>query len=533
MKTHRWLWSLVIGSMGWLGASASASAAPPDMTRQEIIARGKGVVGFSYYWGHGRWSLSPNANPGQCTGSGCPGCGHNGLNGADCSGFVAKAWQVPGAIAVTDDAHPYSTFHFYNYAYHWDHIGRGNADKADAFVYNSGGAGHIVLYESGDPWGWVTAIECKGCSYGCVRGSRTLTSAYQARRRHNLVEANDEDGDGVPDAEDNCKKVKNAGQQDTDGDGKGDKCDGDDDGDGVADAADNCPKVANAGQQDTDGDGKGDKCDGDDDGDGVGDAHDNCPKVANGGQLDTDGDGEGDKCDDDDDDDGVPDVDDNCRRIANPGQADSDGDGKGNACEDDDDGDGFLDAEDVCPKVADEEQLDGDGDGVGDACDEDDDGDGIGDADDNCPTSANAGQEDGDGDGLGDACDQDGDGDGWSDDEDLCPTVPSSTGAEEQVDSDGDGVGDECDDDVDGDGVLDAIDNCPTIDNTAQTDDDGDGVGDACSSGDPGDDGAAALSDGALEGGCSLADRGTSDRGPSWLLLALGITLLRRRSRRG
>ncbi len=82
----------------------------------------------------------------------------------------------------------------------------------------------------------------------------------------------DTDGDGVPDSKDNCKTVKNAGQKDTDSDGKGDACDGDDDGDGVADAKDNCPVNKNAGQLDTDSDGKGDACDGDDDGDGVKDA---------------------------------------------------------------------------------------------------------------------------------------------------------------------------------------------------------------------------------------------------------------------
>ncbi len=115
----------------------------------------------------------------------------------------------------------------------------------------------------------------------------------------------DDDGDGVDNATDNCPDDANPGQQDTDGDGIGDVCDstpnGDDDGDGVDNGTDSCPTVANPGQQDADGDGIGDVCDstpnGDDDGDGAGNGTDNCPTVANPGQQDADGDGIGDACD--------------------------------------------------------------------------------------------------------------------------------------------------------------------------------------------------------------------------------------------
>lgn len=388
-------------------ASAPAFAAPQPMTRDQIIGMARPAMPYSYWWGHGRWRLD-GLDPGLCSGS-CPSCTHQGSYGADCSGFVAKAWQVPSPISVTTDAHPYSTFHFQNTSYHWSSISRSSALKGDAFVYNRDGAGHMFLYESGDPWGSAWAYECKGCSYGCVHNVRTVSSYYSARRRDAIVTAVDTDGDGVPDSRDNCDTVDNPGQTDTDGDGKGDACDADDDNDGVLDATDNCPKVANAGQLDTDRDGKGDACELDDDADGFPDAADNCPRVANPDQLDTDRDGQGDACDADQDGDGVANASDNCPTTSNPGQADADRDGKGDACDDDVDGDGVGNEADNCPASANPDQADADNDGLGDACDRDLDGDGVANAADNCPTMSNPEQIDADADGVGDACEPTGD----------------------------------------------------------------------------------------------------------------------------
>lgn len=59
---------------------------------------------------------------------------------------------------------------------------------------------------------------------------------------------NDEDGDGIVDADDNCPTVANVRQFDEDGDAIGDACDV-------------CPPIADAAQLDTDGDGVGDPCD--------------------------------------------------------------------------------------------------------------------------------------------------------------------------------------------------------------------------------------------------------------------------------
>ena len=137
----------------------------------------------------------------------------------------------------------------------------------------------------------------------------------------------DSDGDGIPDAADDCPMVFDPEQHDTDHDGVGDACQGgplpDTDGDGIPDASDNCPTVPNPDQADRDGDGVGDACD-------------DCPDTPDPAQLDTNGDGIGDACSapaPDRDGDGVPDALDNCPDVANPDQADADGDGAGDACD--------------------------------------------------------------------------------------------------------------------------------------------------------------------------------------------------------
>lgn len=185
------------GSVGWSsgkyygdtpvdnGGSSGGGSSGGGATIDEAMARAEAGVGFSYWWGHGRFSPSgaTSSNKGSCSGS-CPDCSHSGSWGGDCSGFTAKVWQVPGSNTdLATDSHPYSTADFVNDTSQWSTVSRSNMKRADAMVYRSGGAGHIFVYDHGDAWGSMYAYECRGCSAGCIKGFRTASSSYHGIRK--------------------------------------------------------------------------------------------------------------------------------------------------------------------------------------------------------------------------------------------------------------------------------------------------------------------------------------------------------------
>ncbi len=160
-----------------------AIAPPPALacscpTRIDTAAISTAIsgVGSPYWWGHAAWDPDDRD-----------------WKGADCSGFVIKAWQVPRLSPISEDYHPYGTHHIFNTTYHWYSISRSSAWRADAVGYpdpdgTGSQTGHVVLYERGDAHGNALVLEAPGSGLRIRRAWRDISSSkWRFRRRHQLI----------------------------------------------------------------------------------------------------------------------------------------------------------------------------------------------------------------------------------------------------------------------------------------------------------------------------------------------------------
>ncbi len=184
------------GSTGWSAGQylcpITAGDTPPgpggaglDETvpsRDATISVAYGAIGFSYWWG---WAaLKTGGNFGSCAGSCGNGCTHSGSYGADCSGFVSKAWLLPEAMPMEAKKHPYTTLSFASSTTLWKHIERKDIQRADAMNMRTSRGGHVMIFEHGaDPFGQLWTIEAKGCIPGIVRNLRFVGTDYRTVRR--------------------------------------------------------------------------------------------------------------------------------------------------------------------------------------------------------------------------------------------------------------------------------------------------------------------------------------------------------------
>ena len=282
----------------------------------------------------------------------------------------------------------------------------------------------------------------------------TVEIKMEKNKNYNPNIEMDVDLDKIENDLDNCPKIYNPLQKDSNWNWKGDKC-SDIDWDWILWYLDNCPSIKNKNQLDLNLNNIGDSCEFDKDKDEIFDSVDNCVTVKNPFQKDSDNDWIWDKCD-------------NCE-FFNPLQSDKDNNGIWDNCDlrrinlekNDDDKDWIINSADNCPQIANKDQKDWDKDWIWNSCD-------------NCLFIKNNNQLDFDKNWVWDLCeDSDKDWIEWI--KDNCINIYNK----DQKDSDNNWIGDACED-KDFDDIWFSIDNCPYIYNPFQKDLDKDWIWDKC-----------------------------------------------------
>lgn len=160
----------------WSCAQCAIACTCPVWSDANALNLAHSGVGSPYKWGGACWSTADRT-----------------WGGADCSGYVVKAWQVPRLSSIKEQYHPYGTWHLFNNTTHWYAIGRASAWPSDLAGYpdpdGSGSAtGHVVMYAHGDPYGLSCVYEAPGSGLRIRRCWKDLSaSRWRFRRRHNMI----------------------------------------------------------------------------------------------------------------------------------------------------------------------------------------------------------------------------------------------------------------------------------------------------------------------------------------------------------
>ena len=205
---------LVFLALALLGPASIAGAAPPAEPVSAILCRAYAGLDFSYAWGGECWQAigcAPDYSGGvglcdgcsdgdgcaDCTtSSGCcvsgVSCQHSGTWGADCSGFVSKAWQVPDPHPVEAcgvdryTAGAFTTDHTY-----WDNVAVSALVPGDAAATSA----HVILVVGPkDSYGEYDVMEAAGCTPGIIRHQRAISTSMTGARRVNILQCVCESG---------------------------------------------------------------------------------------------------------------------------------------------------------------------------------------------------------------------------------------------------------------------------------------------------------------------------------------------------
>ena len=222
-----------------------------------------------------RMIANPDQDDGDRDGSGnaCDVCPHDATNDADGDGICTGSGFLPPKVGSLDNCPTVANVDQLDddrdgwgnacdncrmIANHdqYDTDGDGFGNSCDPDDDNDGVPDYLDPYPSNPRVCGDTDLDgCDDCTIG-TDGFGPVSDSSP------LNDGPDTDADGICNVRDNCVNIPNPRQEDSDGDGIGNACNGliDADGDDWADSRDNCPHVSNPLQEDSNRDGIGDSC---------------------------------------------------------------------------------------------------------------------------------------------------------------------------------------------------------------------------------------------------------------------------------